>query len=131
MLTVLHLAHAQCSTSGIGFSLEGFTYASTTAPDVHTCYSACKLQEPTCRSINYHVNTSLCQLNNHSRLSRPAGYVASPLSLYFHSDKRGKQHPAVVRSNRLGGGGGMKDRWSMGGGGGRVGDGGSTRGVVG
>ncbi|XP_048575652.1 sushi, von Willebrand factor type A, EGF and pentraxin domain-containing protein 1 isoform X2 [Nematostella vectensis] len=75
----------QSNSSTLGYTLSGYVYKAFSAPDPHVCYEACKGEEPGCRSFNFWIENSTCQLNNQSSLTRPQNYNTSELCIYFHS----------------------------------------------
>ncbi|XP_031567892.1 neuronal pentraxin-2-like [Actinia tenebrosa] len=86
MILYAAATNAKCnSSSAIGYMLTGHVYRDFSAPEPLQCYSACKEEEPQCRSFNFHADKRICELNNHSKESRPSNFVPRDVTVYFHS----------------------------------------------
>ena len=49
------------------------------------CVNYC-LSDPDCKSVNYHINNHLCELNNVTRAQYPDNFITHYGSVYFDAD---------------------------------------------
>lgn len=95
-LLSFHFQHPQVDSSVCrdessqhGFALLHKNYSSSFAHDYSDCLDLC-LDDPSCMSLNFWLDTKQCDLNNHSRETCPACYMEAS-SRYMGMARSGKK----------------------------------------
>ena len=71
-----------------GYRLSGNVFLSQTRDHILSCFEACKANEM-CQSINFDLETNLCELNNRTRNGRSRMFLPTERSVYLDNPFRG------------------------------------------
>ena len=70
--------------------LVGHVISSDKENNIWGCFQACKTNLE-CRSLNYNLETSICEINNRTKNEKPHKFVALEGSVYVDNPFRGKR----------------------------------------
>ncbi|KAK3713994.1 hypothetical protein QZH41_018772 [Actinostola sp. cb2023] len=77
-----HLNAQKCQTSIGGIAVRDHVLSSFQIDSIHSCFERCKTELP-CRSVNYFLVTSICELNNITITMKPSMQVVNLNAVYF------------------------------------------------
>ena len=80
-----------------GYKLTGQSFLQYKTHDIWKCFLQCE-EDPQCQSINYNLESSLCEQNNRTRTARPYHYIPSAGTVYFDNPLRGWYKKIVTRN---------------------------------
>lgn len=78
-----------------GYRLDGHVLTSQRESNIWSCIQTCKGQT-VCQSINYNVETSICQINNRTKKGREDKVIAMNRSVYVDNPFRGKRNKIQI-----------------------------------
>lgn len=62
---------------------------------VWSCFQACKTKRE-CRSLNYNLETFICEINNRTKREKPDKFVPLEGSVYVDNPFRGRQEKIEI-----------------------------------
>ena len=71
------------------YRLHGHVISSHRESSIWSCFQACR-NTIKCQSLNYNVETSVCELNNRTKQGKPDKFVAMEGNVYADNPFRGK-----------------------------------------
>lgn len=74
--------------------LVGHVISSDKENSIWGCFQACKLNLE-CRSLNYNLETSICDINNRTKSEKPHKFVVLEGSVYVDNPFRGKREMKI------------------------------------
>ena len=76
--------------------LVGHVISSHKENSIWSCFQACKTKLE-CRSLNYNLQTSICEINNRTKSEKPNKFIPLEGAVYVDNPFRGKQEMEIFK----------------------------------